>query len=233
MSSTTHIDRRRSSLPLAALVAVASAVLALALAGGHAAQGHSDEHAEAAKKSGLSAQRLAFHDEMRRLWEDHITWTRLFIVSASADLPDTPATTRRLLRNQADIGDAIKPFYGRAAGERLTTLLQEHITVAADLLGAAKAGDQAAVERHSSAWYRNANQIADFLNEANPRHWPRREMRSMMREHLDLTLTEAVAHLERDHRTDIRAYDRIHRQILTMADMLSDGIAAQFPGRFR
>jgi hypothetical protein len=233
MSSTTHIDRRRSSLPLAALVAVASAVLAIALAGGHAAQGHSDEHAEAAKKSGLSEQRLAFHDEMRRLWEDHITWTRLFIVSASADLPDTPATTRRLLRNQADIGDAIKPFYGRAAGERLTTLLQEHITVAADLLGAAKAGDQAAVERHSSAWYRNANQIADFLNEANPRHWPRREMRSMMREHLDLTLTEAVAHLERDHRTDIRAYDRIHRQILTMADMLSDGIAAQFPGRFR
>jgi hypothetical protein len=233
MSSTTHIVRRRSSLPLAVLVAVASAVLALALAGGHAAQGHSGEHAEAAKKSGLGAQRLAFHDEMRRLWEDHITWTRLFIVSASADLPDTPATTRRLLRNQADIGDAIKPFYGRAAGERLTMLLQEHITVAADLLGAAKAGDQAAVERHSSAWYRNANQIADFLNEANPRHWPRREMRSMMREHLDLTLTEAVAHLERDHRTDIRAYDRIHRQILTMADMLSDGIAAQFPGRFR
>ena len=92
MSSTTHTERRRSSLPLAALVAVASAALALALAGGHAAQGHSDEHTHAAKKSGLSEQRLAFHDEMRRLWEDHITWTRLFIVSASADLPDTPAT---------------------------------------------------------------------------------------------------------------------------------------------
>jgi hypothetical protein len=233
MSSTTHTDARRASLPLAALVAVASAVLAITLTGGQAAQGHSDEHAAAVQKSGLNQQRLAFHDEMRRLWEDHITWTRLFIVSASADLPDTPATTRRLLRNQEDIGDAIKPFYGRAAGERLTTLLKEHITIAADLVGAAKAGDQAAVERHRRAWYRNANQIADFLNEANPRHWPRREMRSMMREHLDLTLAEAVAHLERDHRTDIRAYDRIHRQILAMADMLSDGIAAQFPGRFR
>jgi hypothetical protein len=233
MSSSTHTDGRRSSLPLAALVAVASAVLALALAGGHAAQGHSEEHADAAKKSGMSEQRLAFHDEMRRLWEDHITWTRLFIVSASADLPDTPATTQRLLRNQGDIGDAIKPFYGRSAGERLTALLREHIVVAADLLAAAKVGDQAAVERHSRAWYRNANQIGDFLHAANPRHWPRREMRSMMREHLDLTLTEAVAHLERDHRTDIRTFDRIHRQILAMADMLSDGIAAQFPARFR
>jgi hypothetical protein len=173
------------------------------------------------------------HDHMRRLWEDHITWTRLFIVSASADLPDTPATTRRLLRNQEDIGDAIKPFYGRAAGERLTSLLREHITGAAGLLAAAKAGDQSAVERLSSAWYRNARQIADFLSTANPEHWPRREMRSMMRDHLDLTLKEAVAHLERRHRADIRTYDRVHRQILAMADMLSDGIAAQFPKRFR
>jgi hypothetical protein len=229
---STEAPRRRSSLPLAALVATASAALALALAGGHAAQGHSDSHADAAKRSGPSAKHLALHDEMRRLWEDHITWTRLFIVSASADLPDRQATTERLLRNQQDIGDAIKPF-GRAAGERLSSLLTEHILVAADLLGAAKAGDQAAVERHSRVWYRNGKQIADFLHKANPRHWARGEMRTMMRDHLDLTLAEAVAHLTQDHRADIRAYDRIHRQILSMADMLSDGIAAQFPKRFR
>jgi hypothetical protein len=229
MTTAAHPPRRRSSLPFAALVATASAALALALAGGHAAQGHAD----AAKRSGPSAKHLALHDEMRRLWEDHITWTRLFIVSASADLPDRQATTERLLRNQQDIGDAIKPYYGRAAGERLSSLLTEHILVAADLLGAAKAGDQAAVERHSRVWYRNGNQIADFLHEANPRHWARAEMRTMMRDHLDLTLAEAVAHLTQDHRADIRAYDRIHRQILSMADMLSDGIAAQFPKRFR
>jgi hypothetical protein len=233
MSNNEHTERRRSSLPLAALVATASAVLALALAGGNAAEGHSTEHADAAARSAVSVQRAALHDTMRRLWEDHITWTRLFIVSASADLPDTPATTQRLLRNQEDIGDAIKPFYGRAAGERLTALLKDHILVAAELLASAKAGDQDAVERASSAWYRNANHIADFLNKANPHNWPRKEMRSMMREHLDLTLKEAVAHLERRHRTDIRTYDRIHRQILEMADMLSDGIAAQFPQRFR
>src|SRR4029453_8964868 len=110
-------------------------VLALALAGGHSAQGHSTEHADAVT-SGVSEERAALHDNMRRLWEDHITWTRLFIVSASADLPDTPATTQRLRRNQEDIGDAIKPFYGRAAGERLTSLLKEHILVAAHLLAA-------------------------------------------------------------------------------------------------
>jgi hypothetical protein len=230
MNNSTY--RSRSSLPLAAFVATAAAALTLALAGGHTAEGHSEDHANAANH-GVTAQRLALHDGMRRLWEDHITWTRLFIVSASHDLPDLQATTERLLLNQKQIGDAIKPYYGRAAGARLTALLREHILVAADLLGAAKAGDDPGVERHTAAWYRNADEIAAFLNKANPRNWKRGEMRRMMREHLDLTLAEAVAHLTNNHRADIRSYNRIHRQILHMADMLSDGIAAQLPQRFR
>jgi hypothetical protein len=210
-------------------VATAAAVLALTLAGGHGAEAHSDH---ARSTAGTSAKGLALHDGMRKLWEDHITWTRLFIVSAAADLPDKQATTERLLRNQVDIGNAIKPYYGREAGNRLTQLLQQHILGAADILTAAKAGDQDAVEKATAAWYRNGNQIADFLHGANPGEWPRGEMRKMMREHLDLTLAEAVAHLKGEDRTDIRTYDRIHRQILGMADMLSDGIVAQFPKRF-
>ena len=121
MSTPTHPTRGRSSFPLAALVATASAALALAFAGGHSAQGHGGAHPDAVKRSGPSAKQVALHDGMRKLWEDHITWTRLFIVSASADLPDKQATTERLLRNQQDIGDAVKLFYGlrrRRAAER-------------------------------------------------------------------------------------------------------------------
>ena len=56
-----------------------------------------------------SSKRAAFHDAMRKLWEDHITWTRVFIISASGDLPDKATATDRLLQNQVDIGNAIKP----------------------------------------------------------------------------------------------------------------------------
>src|SRR6476469_8448346 len=97
-----------------------------------------------------STKEAALHDDMRKLWEDHITWTRLFIVSAVADLPDKDATTQRLLQNQVDIGNAIKPFYGDAAGDKLTALLKEHILGAAALLTAAKAGDNAGVQTASS-----------------------------------------------------------------------------------
>ena len=175
----------------------------------------------------------AFHDAMRKLWEDHVTWTRLYIVSAAAGLPDLQPTAERLLRNQADIGDAVKPFYGNPAGDRLTALLRSHILIAADLIKAAKAGDTAAVTAASTHWNANADEIADFLSEANPRNWPRQTLRSEMRHHLDLTLQEAQARLRGDWAADIAAYDTVHEHILGMADVLSGGIVSQFPGRFQ
>jgi hypothetical protein len=169
---------------------------------------------------------------MRKLWEDHVTWTRLYIVSAVAGLPDTKPTAERLLRNQTDIGDAIKPFYGDAAGERLTALLKPHILIAAELVGAAKAGDDKRVQDASARWYANADEMADYLSGANPANWPRQTLRSEMRHHLDLTLQEAQARLKGDWAADIAAYDTVHEHILGMADVLSTGIIKQFPRKF-
>jgi len=169
---------------------------------------------------------------MRKLWEDHITWTRLYIVSAAADLPDKDLTAKRLLKNQADIGNSIKPFYGEEAGDQLTALLREHILIAAQLIDAAKRGDDSAFEKAKTQWYVNANQIADFLYKANPKNWSRADLRAMMKSHLDLTLKEAAARLNGNYAGDIAAYDEVHVQILHMADMLSDGIIKQFPKAF-
>ena len=234
---------RSTRLRSAAVLLVAIATLAVYnLAGNNAlaaspgaspAVAHDHDRPEHEQTARLSAQQLAFHDGMRKLWEDHITWTRLFIVSFAAGLPDADATTQRLLQNQTDLGNAIKPFYGDAAGRRLTALLREHILIAADLLQAAKASDSAGVADASARWYANADQIATFLHRANPGEWPLDEMKLMMRKHLDLTLAEAVARLHGDWPADIAAYDQVHQEILQMADMLSAGIIHQFPKKFK
>ncbi len=179
-----------------------------------------------------SAKATALHAAMRKLWEDHITWTRVFIISAVGDLPDKAAATNRLLQNQVDIGNAIKPYYGDAAGNKLTTLLKEHITSAAEIVAAAKAGDKAKQDDATKRWFTNADQIADFLSGANPKNWPQAEMRSMMHDHLDLTTKEVVARLHGDWAGDVKAYDDVHQQILLMADGLSMGIINQFPDKF-
>jgi hypothetical protein len=177
----------------------------------------------------------AFRAEMRKLWEDHITWTRLYIVSAATldtDLPDIGVTADRLFQNQADIGAAVGSFYGADAGNALTALLNEHIALAAEAIAKAKADDQAGLADALDRWYANADEIAQFLADANPRSWPFEMMQAHMRDHLDLTLEEAVARLTGDYAGDVAAYDKVHAQILQMADMLSDGIIAAFPDRF-
>jgi len=186
----------------------------------------------ASPESASKIDPLVFQQAVRKLWEDHITWTRVYIIAAIAGLPETDATAQRLLQNQVDIGNAIKPFYGEQAGNQLTSLLKDHILTAADLLSAAKSGDPAKVEAASKSWYDNANQIAGFLNTANPKNWGLSDMQDMMKSHLDLTLEEATARLKGDWSGDVAAYDKVHDEILKMADMLSDGIIKQFPDKF-
>lgn len=169
---------------------------------------------------------------MRSLWEDHVTWTRLYIVSVAASLPDAELAAQRLLRNQTDIGNAIKPFYGEAAGNGLTALLRDHILGAAEVLAAAKAGDQAKTAAAKQQWYVNADEIAAFLSRANSTSWPLAEMQAGMKMHLGLTLQEAVNRLQGKYADDIRDYDRIREHILGLADLLAKGLVAQFPERF-
>jgi hypothetical protein len=227
--------RRRAPI----VFSVASALLGAALVGGGvAAQASapavaSHQHAAMAQTvTPRTADQVAFHDQMRKLWEDHATWTRLAIVTFADGSSGFAATADRLLQNQADIGDAIRPFYGDAAGDRLTSLLRDHITIAVELLKAAKAGDTAAFADARTRWYANGNDIADFLAAANPANWPQDAMRAAMTHHLDQTLAEAAHELGGDYTASVGDYEAIHEHILAMADTLSSGLIAAFPSRF-
>jgi hypothetical protein len=162
--------------------------------------------------------------DMRRLWQDHVVWTRDVILGIMDDLPGLDEATARLLRNQDDIGDAIKPYYGAAAGDELARLLRLHISTAADVLKAAKSGNGLAGA--NAAWQANADDIAAFLARANPL-WREADLQRMMRRHLQLTTDEAVARKTRDYAAGVAAYDGVRAEIAEMADMLADGIARQ------
>jgi len=175
--------------------------------------------------------RLAYHDEWRKLWEDHITWTRVVIIGILDELPGTSAYVDRLLQNYEDMEEALAPYYGDEA-EELGDLIQDHLVIAAELLTAANNGDTAAFEDAKSRWYANADEIAVKMNELNPKSWPLDETRQMWAEHLDATLEEATTHLTGDFAGEVAAYDLVHDLALEMADFISAGVMQQFPNRF-
>jgi hypothetical protein len=197
---------------------------------------HSGHHSMSASQPTATPATTAkanFHDQMRELWEQHVAWTRLAIVDFASGSAGFNATAGRLMQNQVDIGDAIKPYFGDAAGDQLTSLLHDHIAIAVEVLQAAKAGDTAAFNDADARWYANANDIADFLSAANPRSWPDAMMRDMMKVHLDQTLAEASDELQGDYAAGVAKYDAIEAHMLAMADDLSSGIISKFPSRFR
>jgi hypothetical protein len=231
--------KRPIPIALTALVAFFSALAALAVSGGHSAHAHGltaadhHHHAAAHSRAAISPKELRLRNDMRKLWEDHVTWTRLAVISLIDGSPDTNATVARLLRNQDDIGDAIKPFYGNAAGTALSQKLRDHILIAADLIAAAKSGDQGRIAAQQARWEQNARDIATFLSKANPRYWKRGALTAMLFMHLRLTTAEVVDRLHGDWDADVASYDKIHVHALGMADALSTGIVKQFPRRFR
>lgn len=208
----------------------------LSVAGCNSAQ--ENKPAEATDKMSMgaapasSAKACDLKTSMRKLWEDHITWTRNVIFCLVDGLPGSDQAVKRLLQNQVDIGNAIKPIYGDEAGNKLTALLHDHITISADVVTAAKAGDKAKLDDANNRWTANADSISAFLSGANP-NWKLDDMKNMMRDHLKLTTDEAVARIKKDYDADVKAYDKVHEEILQMSDMLSDGIVKQYPDKFK
>ncbi len=238
----TMTSRRRPKLAVVfALLAVSGGLTAAYSVGGAPAQPTFQEAAAVSmahnhgsgNSNSVPAAQLELRQAMRTLWAQHMEWTRLAVVNFASGSAGFDTTAGRLLQNQSDIGNAIKPFYGEAAGARLTTLLQQHITEFVGLFQAAKAQDAAALDSAKAAVYANAQEIADFLAGANPLNWSQEEMRSMMKEHIDQTISYGSAELNGRYAEGIATYDLAEQHMLMMADELSDGIINAFPGKFR
>lgn len=191
----------------------------------------SDQMSSSSAMTSMITVETELRQVMRKLWAEHVIWTRQYIVAAVAGTPDAEAAATRLLKNQNDIGTALIPYYGADAGAAMTELLKEHILIAVDLVAAAKAGDDAKFTEEDARWQANAEDIADFLSSANPA-WPRQAMLDMMNEHLSVTKQEAVARIEGEWDDDVAAFDSIFNYALIMADEFTDGIVKQFPEKF-
>ena len=178
------------------------------------------------------SEQIALYTTMAHLWDEHMEWTYATVFAFAQDSPALAASLDRLLQNQADIGNAIRPFYGDAAGDELTALLKEHINGSVPVLTAAKAGDSAALDTAVAAWYANADAIGEFLASANP-NWKKADMVSMMEMHITQTIAYASDALAGDYTKAIADYGVAEQHMQEMSDMLAAGLIQQFPKKFK
>ena len=179
----------------------------------------------------ISQTEVDYRNDMRSLWDEHVAWTRMAIISLVFDLPDINEVLARLLKNAEDMGNMIRRLYGDTVAETYSRLTQEHLLIAAYLVNAAIAEDAQAAQTAEEKWYQNADEIAAFLNSVNP-FLEESVVRDMFYTHLDLTKQEVVFMINGEFEKDIAVYDEIEKQAREMADMISDAMVKHYPVMF-
>lgn len=179
----------------------------------------------------ISMNQVQLLKQMNLVWEQHIMWTRMLLISITENLKDLEATQARLLRNPKDIADVFRRFYGNAVANRIQQLLTEHLTIGKDLIVALKNKSQEEAKRLNTKWYQNADEMAEAFSSINL-FYPREEIRNMLYEHLRLTTNEVNNRLQGNYAEDINSYDMVQKEILRMSQFFVNGIVRQFQNLF-
>lgn len=170
--------------------------------------------------------------DLRKLWEEHISYTRNYIISALSNLSDVSAVANRLMKNQEDIGKALKTYYGKEVGNKVTALLKDHIKIAMEVVKVTKERNKTEMEKADKKWYENADQMVGAFNGINP-NWEKAELKDLLYKHLKCTAGEVTSRMDQNWKDDMDNYDKGHEHILKLADMMAFGIMKQFPDQFK
>lgn len=170
---------------------------------------------------------------MKDLWNAHMYWTLITVDAFYNDPKGLGAKLDRLLQNQKDIGNAIVPYYGKEAGDKLAQLLTEHIQLAVLVLKAAKDGDNNALDKAVKDWYANAKEIGSFLASANPKNWTAKETQGALEMHITHTIAYSVSILKGNYTQSFGGFEEALHHMVHLADILTEGIVKQFPEKFK
>ena len=173
--------------------------------------------------NGYTQQQICLMNQVQQLWEQHVYWTRFFIVSAAANLDDLESVTNRLLENPEDFAQLLTPLCGRNKACQFQELLTQHLLIAADLVNAAKHGETEKANSAQKQWYQNADEIACFLSSVNP-CWNEARWKDLLYRHLKMTEQEATLYLQGNYGASIECFNHIEKEALTMANYMFCGI---------
>ena len=173
--------------------------------------------------NGYTQQQICLMNRLRQLWQQHVYWTRFFIVSTAANLEDLKPVTNRLLQNPKDFAQLFTPICGTNMASQFQELFTQHLLIAADLVNAAKNGEKEAADCVRQKWYQNADEIARFLSSVN-RCWNEAKWREMLHCHLKMTEKEAALYLQGNYAESIQLFNDIEQEALKMANDMFCGV---------
>ncbi len=190
----------------------------------------------AAKKAGgalVTPKAFELKLAMRDLWVGHIFWIRNVVLETRAGNTEAAKTAEtNVVENARAIADAIVPVYGKEAGDKLFDLLAGHYGAVKGYMTTTFAGDEGSKGASVDKIKANAEEIAAFLNSANPKIWPKDTLMGLLMAHGVHHVAQIDQVNSKDVAAEAKTWDDMKRHIYKIADALADGIVKQFPQKF-
>jgi len=179
-----------------------------------------ESHCKCFHKTILTAEKPTLKDTVRKLFTDHAAYTKFFIESFLNSSEDVKAIENRLLQNQQDIGNAVKPIIGITNGNQLTALLTQHIILAAEVLNQLKQNNQSKLKTAINNLFNNSEHVAEFLNSLNPQKLPLPAIADEFHQHNQFVIDLALLHSEKKWEEEVSCYDAYYNHMLHFADLI-------------
>ena len=184
---------------------------------------------------GTPVCKCTMKEKMRKLFTDHAFYTKFYIESALSDLPDVKVITNRLLQNQVDIGNFVKPVVGNVNGDHLASLLKEHILAAAGAVSAVKKEDEKEVKTAVDKVFANSWLVSQLLSSFNPEKLPFDVVLKIFNQHNQYVIDITTLHFNEDFEKEINTVDLYYQHMLMLSDTLHDALnpALNYPNATR
>jgi len=198
-----------------------------------AASAHDMDHdmklAAASTAAPDPAKVSALKKTLEGLWIGHIDAVRKVVAAETGgNTAAAKAAEGEVVSNAHGIANAVAGFYGKAAGDKLFSLLAGHWGAIKAYLDATVSKNTAGQSAATSQLTSNADQIATFLSSANP-YLPKATLSEMLLTHGSQHISQIQQLAAHDTAAEAKTAAAMRTHVIAIGDAMADAIAKQFP----
>jgi hypothetical protein len=179
-----------------------------------------------------SPKAVELREALRDLWVGHIFWVRNVVLATKmGDAEGARIAEENVVKNARAIADAVIPFYGKVAADKLFGLYVGHYGAVKEYMTATYSGNSAGKGAAVDKIKNNATEIAAFLSSANP-NWPKETLVTLLFAHGGHHIEQIIAINEKNYSSEAQTWEHMKNHMYVIADALGKGIVKQFPKKF-
>jgi hypothetical protein len=212
--------------------AVAAAAIASVPGGAFARDKHQSKAGSSESNKAPNVKTVQTAAVLRDLWIGHIFWVRnVSIAAIDKNELAAGAAEQQAVVNAKAIAVSIEPFYGEAAREAFFKLLAGHYGAVKAYLAATVAANVSAQQTATQSLTSNAEEIAVFLNKANP-YLPKDAVQGLLLAHGGHHIQQIQQLKDRNYKAEAQTWEEMTAHVYKIADATADALARQFAKRF-